>query len=84
MIVVDDLFVRPFLSVLDAIHALAVAEHYDVEALRDELKENRLLYELDERSEDEYERRKSELEAELEVAEAAHEQLRDKQIRVRQ
>lgn len=83
MIVVDDLFVRPFLSILDAVHALAIEELHDVEELRDELKENRLLYELGERSEDEYERRRTELEADLRVAEAAHEQLRHKQIRVR-
>lgn len=81
--IVDDLLVRPFVSILDALHALAVQELYDVEEIRDELKENQLLYELGERSEAEYERRRRELEAELEIAEEAREQLRDKSIQVR-
>ncbi len=81
--IVDDLLVRPFVSILDALHALAVQELYDVEEIRDELKENQLLFELGERSEAEYERRRRELEAELEIAEEAREQLRDKSIQVR-
>ena len=81
--IVDDLLIRPFVSILDAVHALAVQELYDIEEIRDELKENQLLYELGERSEAEYERRRRELEAELEIAEEAREQLRDKSIQVR-
>ncbi|WP_232702620.1 gas vesicle protein GvpG [Halobacterium wangiae] len=84
MIIVDDLFVRPFVSILDSIHALALEEMYDVGEIQNQLKENRLFYELGERSEEEYERRKAELEEELRIAESAHEQLRNKQIRVRQ
>lgn len=83
MIVLDDLLVRPFVSIIDAIHTLALSEMYDIEHLEDELKENQLLYELGERSEEEYERRKQELEQELDVAQEVHQQLRSKQIRVR-
>lgn len=83
MIVVDDLFLRPFVSIVEALHALTIEELYDVDAIRDEMKENRLLFELGERSEAEYERRRAELDEELRVAEAAHEQLQNKQIRVR-
>lgn len=83
MIVVDDLLVRPFFSILNSIHALALDELYDVEAIKDDIKENELLYDLGERSETEYERRKAELEAELQVAETASEQLSGKQIQVR-
>lgn len=82
MIIIDDLLVRPFVSILDAIHTLALSEAYDVEEIENELKENQLLYELGERSETEYERRREELEEELEIAELAHEQLRNKQISV--
>lgn len=82
MILLDDLFVRPFVSVLDAIHTLALSELYDIEGIENELKENQLLYELDERSEETYARRRRELEEELEVAEQVHQQLRNKQIRV--
>lgn len=83
MFIIDDLLIRPFVSILDALHTLAVNEMYDIEEIQNELKENRLLYELGERSEEEYERRKWELEMELETAEMAHEQLRQKTIEVR-
>ena len=83
MILVDDLLVRPFVSLLDALQTIAVREAYDVAGIRDDLKENRLLYELGERSESAYAERKRELEAELAVAERAHEQLRNKSIEVR-
>lgn len=75
MLLVDDLLIRPFLSILEVINSMAVEEMYDTEAIRDEMKENRLLYELGERSEEEYERRKADLEAQLDVAERAREQL---------
>lgn len=82
MFLVDDLLVRPFLSILDAIHTLALNERYDIEEIQNQMKENRLLYELGERSETEYRQRKRELEEELELAETAHEQLSNKQIEV--
>ncbi len=82
MIILDDLLVRPFVSILDAIHTLALSEMYDIEELENELKENQLLYELGDRPEDEYERRRQELEEELELAEEVHQQLRNKQIQV--
>ena len=82
MFILDDLLIRPFVSILDAIHTLAMKEHYDIEEIQNEMKENQLLYELGERSEAEYERRRRELEEELEIAEMAHEQLRNKTIEV--
>jgi DNA repair protein RadC len=82
-LLLDDLLVRPFVQVLDALHTIAMNELYDVEGIRDQLKENQLLYEMGERDEAEYERRRRELESELEVAEQAHDQLRNKSIEVR-
>jgi hypothetical protein len=82
-LLVDDLLVKPFFQVLDALHAIAMNELYDVEDIRDRMKENQLLYEVGERDEGEYRRRRRELEAELEVAEQAHDQLRNKSIEVR-
>lgn len=73
---IDDLLVRPFVGLLDVLHDMAVWELYDVEAIRDEIKENRLLYEIGDRSEEEYLRRKAELEARLDEAEEARETLR--------
>lgn len=75
MFLLDDLFVRPFVSVLEVLHSMAVQELYDVERVRDDMKENRLLYELGERSEEEYRTRKAELEQELNAAEQARENL---------
>ncbi len=82
MIVLDDLLVRPFVSILDAIHTLALTELYDIDEIQGELKENRLLYELGERSGEEYTRRREELKEELEVAKQVREQLQHKQIEV--
>ncbi|MDL5363702.1 gas vesicle protein GvpG [Halalkalicoccus sp. NIPERK01] len=84
MFIVDDILFRPFISILDAIHTLAVTEMYDIEGIQSDLKENQLLYELGERDESEYAKRKAELEAELETAELAHEQLDSKNIQIRQ
>lgn len=83
MFILDDLLIKPFVSILDALHTLAMNELYDVEEIQNQLKENQLLYELGERSEAEYEERRRELEEELEIAEAAHEQLNNKTIEVR-
>lgn len=78
MFLLDDLLVRPLVSIADVIHAVAIEELYDVETIRNDIKENRLLYELGERSQDEYERQKDELETQLDLAEQAHENLRGK------
>lgn len=83
MLVVDDLLVRPFVSLLDVLHSVALEEMYDVEAIQDELKENQLLYELGDRPEEEYRRRREELEAELELAEEAHATLTSGKIEVK-
>jgi hypothetical protein len=83
MLLVDDLLVRPFVSLVDVIHQVALEEMYDTEALRDDLKENQLLYELGERSSEEYERRKAEIEDELALAEEVHDQLTNGTVEVK-
>ncbi|WP_255167830.1 gas vesicle protein GvpF [Natrononativus amylolyticus] len=83
MFILDDLLFRPFVGIIDALHTIALDELYDVRALEDELKENQLLYELGERDRAEYERRKEELEAELEIAREAHEQLSSGRVEVK-
>ncbi|MFT4890101.1 MAG: hypothetical protein ACI9YT_001014 [Halobacteriales archaeon] len=75
MLLVDDLLVRPFMSILETLQTMALKEMYDIESLQDDLKENRLLFEIGERSKAEYERRKAELEAEIETAEAVQERM---------
>lgn len=78
MLVVDDLLVRPFVSLINVVHAMAIEELYDTEAIRDEIKENRLLFEIGERSREAYEERRAELERQLDVAEQARENLQGK------
>ena len=78
MLVVDDLLVRPFVSLINVVHAMAIEELYDTEAIRDDIKENRLLFEIDERSREAYEERRAELERQLDVAEQARENLQGK------
>lgn len=75
MFLLDDLFVKPLVSVVRVLHDMALQEHYDVERIRDDLKQNRLLYELGERSEADYEERKETLEADLATAREARERL---------
>jgi len=82
MFLLDDLLLRPFVSVLDALHAMALEELYDVEGIRDALKENQLLYEIGELDEETYRERKETLEEELRVAREVHEQMRNKTIEV--
>lgn len=83
MLVVDDLLVKPFVSLLDILQTMALEEMYDVEGIRADLKENQLLYEIGERSEEEYRRRKSELEEQLELAEQVREELTSGKIEVK-
>ena len=77
-LLVDDLLFRPMISMLDVFHAMAVEEVYDEGEIRDDLRENQLLYELGERPEEEYRDRKQELEARLERAQAAKSELGDR------
>ncbi|ATW87699.1 hypothetical protein halTADL_0903 [Halohasta litchfieldiae] len=78
MFVIDDLLINPFVSIMEAVHSMAISELYDTTEIKNEIKENRLLYELGERSEAEYERLNDDLEAQLEIAREAHEQTRGK------
>jgi ABC-type uncharacterized transport system ATPase subunit len=83
MFLVDDLLVKPFLSLLDILHTMALDEMYDTDAIQDDIKENRLLYEIGDRSEEEYQQRKQELETQLEMAQQIQEQMRGR-IEVKQ
>lgn len=83
MFILDDLLIRPFVGIVDTLHTMALSEMYDIEALEDELKENQLLYELGERSEEEYRRRKDELEEEIEIARDVHERLASGRVEVK-
>ncbi|OAQ54066.1 gas-vesicle operon protein gvpG1 [Natrinema mahii] len=83
MFILDDLLFRPFVGIVNALHSIALDELYDVEALEAERKENQLLYELGERDEDEYRRRKERLEADLEVARDVHERLSSGRVEVK-
>ena len=83
MFVLDDLLFRPIVGIVDALHTMALDELYDLEAIEDDLKENQLLYEIGERPEDEYRRRKEELEEELEIAQEIHEQLASGRVEVK-
>ena len=75
MFILDDLLVRPFISLVGILQATALNELFDRSELQDQLKENQLLYELGERSESEYQARKAEIEAELELAAEVQEQI---------
>lgn len=78
MLLVDDLLITPFMGLLNTLRMTALEELYDIESIRDDIKENQLMYEIGERTEAEYESRKAELERELELAERVHEELEDR------
>jgi hypothetical protein len=73
--ILDDLLINPWLSLARVLRSTAIQEAYDLEAIQDDIKENQLLYEIGERSEEEYRQRREELELEFEVAEQARENL---------
>lgn len=78
MLVVDDLLVQPFVSLVEIIQTMALEEMYDIQSIKDEIKENQLLYEIGDRSEAEYRSRKETLEAELTIAEQVQAQVKDR------
>jgi ABC-type uncharacterized transport system ATPase subunit len=78
MLVVDDLLVQPFFSLIEILQTMALNEMYDIPSIRDEIKENQLLYEIGERSEAEYRERKEALETELALAEQVQTQVQDR------
>jgi len=78
MFIVDDLLVSPFFSLLDILQTMALDQMYDTESIRDDIKENQLLYEIGERSEEEHKQRKEELELQLAMAEEIQQQMRDR------
>lgn len=71
MFILDDLLLRPIISVANVIHSMAIEELYDVQGIQDEIKENRLLFEIGDRDVEEYERRQDELRTQLDVAREA-------------
>jgi ElaB/YqjD/DUF883 family membrane-anchored ribosome-binding protein len=80
MFLLDDIFLWPIRTIADVLHSMAIREMYDVGGIRDDIKETHLLYDLGELSEEEYERRREELEAQLETAKRARERLSDKVV----
>ena len=78
MFILDDLLLRPIISVANVIHSMAIEELYDIQGIQDELKENRLLFEIGDRSTEEYEQRRDELRTQLDVAREARETLSSK------
>jgi len=68
------------LWVLKTVQKFTVREAFDPEEIRDQIKENRMLYEMDEISEEEYERRHSRLQDDLERAKRAREMNHSKRI----
>lgn len=84
MLVLDDLLFRPIVGIADALHSLALDECYDIDALEDERKELELLYELDEIDDSEYDRRREDVDAEIEEAREVHRRLTSGRVEVRE
>lgn len=81
--IIDDLLFRPFVTLADIIRSTAIDELYDIDEIQDDIKENRLLYEIGERSREEYDQRRIELERQLDVAEQARKTISGK-VKVKQ
>lgn len=81
--IIDDLLFRPFVTLADIIRSTAIDELYDIDEIQDDIKENRLLYELGECSHEEYDQRRLELERQLDVAEQARKTISGK-VKVKQ
>lgn len=60
---------------MNTLQSMALREVYDIASIKEDLKENQLLFELNDRPKEEYELRKQELQSQLEVAEKVHEQI---------
>ncbi|WP_224332748.1 gas vesicle protein GvpG [Haloprofundus halobius] len=84
MFILDRLLMKPFLTIADTLHTMAVNEVYDVGAIQDELKETRLLYELGELDRETYETRSERLRDELELAEEMQQKLLSGNVEVAQ
>ncbi|WP_224270099.1 gas vesicle protein GvpG [Haloprofundus salinisoli] len=84
MFILDRLLMKPFLTIADTLHTMAVNEVYDVGAIQDELKETRLLYELGELDRETYEVRSEQLRDDLELAEEMQQKLLSGNVQVAQ
>lgn len=82
MFVFDTLLFEPIITIAETLHQMAITEMYDVEALQRERKENELLYELGERDEETYRRRKAQLREEIELAEEMQQKLLSGNVQV--
>ena len=78
VIIIDDILLRPIISIANVIHSMAIEELYDIEGIQNRIKENRLLFEIGDRSVEEYERKQRALESELETARDARKTLSNK------
>ncbi|KTG10953.1 protein gvpG [Haloprofundus marisrubri] len=84
MFIIDDLLIRPFVTIADTLHTMAVKEVYDVGTIQDELKETRLLYELGELDRETYETRSEQLREDLELAKEMQQKLLSGNVQVAQ
>ncbi len=92
MFIIDDLILRslgiklpiPFdmIALFELINDVAMSEMYDTEKIKDQIKENRLLYEFEEISKEKYEKENDKLMKKLELAEKAKEMNLDRKITV--
>ena len=89
MFIIDDIILRmvgisilPFdlLAIIELIRNFVIKESYDPEKFKDMIKENVLLFELGERTEEEYKRIDEELKGLLEIAVKAREMKLDQRM----
>lgn len=85
MLVIDDIFLLPFslgkdpilpnyfALVLKVLHKLVLEEMYPLEKIQNAIKENRMLYEFDEVTKEEYEKENTKLMQRLKMAQKAKE-----------
>ena len=90
MILIDDLILRAFgislkpfdlIWIMELMHDYALKEKYNIKRINNQIKENNLLFEIGEISEEEYDEKKELLMEELEKAKQIMENLSEFQIR---
>lgn len=68
MFLIDDITIGPMVSLFKYLRDFALMDMYDPGKISDRMKENRLLYELGEITQDEYEKTNAQLLEKLEIA----------------
>jgi len=72
-LIAPDLYPNLFMLIFNSINDFALKQLYDIDKINDSIKENRLLYEMDEISEDKYKKRNKKLMEELSTAKKVEE-----------